>query len=215
MSFWDIEPSDWFKKYFQGRSGFDDVFKSFDEMRNRMEREFEEGFKQFESSTPKDLVREYETPEGAKVREYGPFVYGYSMTFGPDGRPKVREFGNVKSPFREGRGGLGKGMFGTRPLISSEREPLVDISTTDKEIKVVVEMPGVNKENIKINAYDSTLEVTTTDAEGKARKYHETVELPEEADLATAKSKYNNGILEITFNKKDKSKPKGKEIKVE
>ena len=41
MSFWDIEPFDWFKKYFQGRSGFDDVFKSFDEMRNRMEREFE------------------------------------------------------------------------------------------------------------------------------------------------------------------------------
>ncbi|MGA7369582.1 MAG: archaeal heat shock protein Hsp20 [Nitrososphaeraceae archaeon] len=210
MSFWDIEPSDWFKKYFQGRSGFDDVFKSFDEMRSRMEREFEEGFKQFESSAPKDLVREYETPEGAKVREYGPFVYGYSMTVGPDGRPKVREFGNVKSPFREGRGG-----FRTRPLISSEREPLVDISTTDKEIKVVIEMPGVNKENIKINAYDSTLEVTTTDAEGKARRYHERIELPEEADLATAKSKYNNGILEITFNKKDKAKHKGKEIKIE
>jgi HSP20 family protein len=142
------------------------------------------------------------------------------MTVGPDGRPKVREFGNVKSPFREGRSGLGKGMFGTtatttRPLISSEREPLVDISTTDKEIKVVVEMPGVNKENIKINAYNSTLEVTATDNEGRTRKYHETIELPEEADLATAKSKYNNGILEITFTKKDKSKPKGKEIKIE
>ena len=41
---------------------FDDVFKSFDEMRNRMEREFEEGFKYFKSNTPKDLVREYETP---------------------------------------------------------------------------------------------------------------------------------------------------------
>jgi HSP20 family protein len=104
-------------------------------------------------------------------------------------------------------------MFGTRPLISSEREPLVDISTTDKEIKVVVEMPGVNKENIKINAFDSTLEVTAQ--EGVAKKYHETIELPEEADLATAKSKYNNGILEITFNKKDKSRPKGKEIKIE
>ena len=52
-------------------------------MRNRMEREFEEGFKQFKSNTPKDLVREYETPEGTKVREYGPFVYGYSMTVGP------------------------------------------------------------------------------------------------------------------------------------
>lgn len=207
MSFWDIEPSDWFKKYFQGRSGFDDVIRSFDEMRNRMEREFEEGFKEFQSATPKDLVREYETPKGAKVREYGPFVYGYSMTVGPDGRPKVREFGNVKSPFKGGRG-----MFGTKPLISSEREPLVDVSTTDKEIKVVVEMPGVSKENIKINAYNNTLEVIT---EGLARKYHETIEIPEDADLATAKSKYNNGILEITFNKKDKSKPKGKEIKVE
>jgi HSP20 family protein len=74
-------------------------------------------------------------------------------------------------------------------------------------------MPGVNKENIKINAYDSTLEVTAQ--EGDTKKYHETIELPEEADLATAKSKYNNGILEITFNKKDKSKLKGKEIKVE
>src|ERR687892_864634 len=188
MSFWDIEPSDWFKKYFQGRSGFDDIFKGFDEMRNRMEREFEDGFKQFESSTPKDLVREYETPEGAKVREYGPFVYGYSMTVGPDGRPKVREFGNVKSPFQEGRSG-----FRTRPLISSEREPLVDISTTDKEIKVVVEMPGVSKEDIKVNAYDSTLEVTTQ--EGTSKRYHETIELPEEAELGTAKSKNKKWIL--------------------
>jgi HSP20 family protein len=220
MSFWDIEPYDWFKKYFQGtggRSGFGDVFRSFDEMRSRMEKEFEEQFKEFESSTPKDLVREYQTSEGAKVREYGPFVYGYSMTVGPDGKPKVREFGNVKSPFTGGfgRSGPGKGMFGTRPLITSEREPLVDVSSTGKEIKVVVEMPGVKKENIKINAYDGTLEVMTDPTEGTARRYHETIELPDEADITTAKSKYNNGILEITLSKKDQSKPKGKEIKVD
>jgi hypothetical protein len=73
--------------------------------------------------------------------------------------------------------------------ISSEREPLVDVSKTDKEIKIVVEMPGVNKEDIKIDAYNSTLEVATQ--EGASKKYHETIELPEEADLATSKSKYN------------------------
>src|ERR671910_27440 len=151
MSFWDIEPSDWFKKYFHSRSGFDDVFKSFDEMRNRMEREFEEGIKQFESDTPKDLVREYETPGGGKVREYGPFVYGYSMTIGPDGKPKVREFGNVKSPLSSIRSG---GLF-TRPLISSEREPLADVTATDKDVKVVVEMPGVTKQNIVVKVYDN------------------------------------------------------------
>ena len=103
----DIEPFDWFNRFF-GRSssrgfGFPDIFRGFDEMRREMEREIEETIKNIETKAPKDLVREYETPRGGKVKEYGPFVYGYSMTIGPDGKPKVREFGNVKSPLR-GRG---------------------------------------------------------------------------------------------------------------
>ena len=67
-----------------------------------MERGFDDTFRNIETKTPKDLVREYETSEGGKVKEYGPFVYGYSMTIGPDGKPKVREFGNVKSPLHGG-----------------------------------------------------------------------------------------------------------------
>ena len=61
-------------------------------MRREMERESED----LEKRIPKDLVREYQTPEGGKVRQVGPIVYGYSMTIGPDGKPKVREFGNVR-----------------------------------------------------------------------------------------------------------------------
>ena len=98
------------------------------------------------------------------------------------------------------------------PSISSEREPLVDISSTDKEVKVVVEMPGIKKENIKINAYENSLEITSNDPE---RKYHKVIDLPTEADIETVKSTYNNGILEVIFNKKKQTKPKGKEIKVE
>ena len=44
-----------------------------------------------QAKTPKELVREYETKEGDKAKEYGPFVYGYSMTVGPDGRPKPHD----------------------------------------------------------------------------------------------------------------------------
>jgi HSP20 family protein len=206
----DIEPFDWFNRFFGGRRaqgfGFPDIFRGFDEMRREMEREFQDTFKDIETKAPKDLVREYETSAGGKVKEYGPFVYGYSMTIGPDGKPKVREFGNVKSPFSS------RDLF-TRPLISSEREPLADVTTSDKEIKVVVEMPGVNKENIRINAYDNSVEVSST---GTDRKYHEVIDLPEETDIETAKSAYKNGILEITFDKKkEQAKPKGKEIKVE
>jgi HSP20 family protein len=131
------------------------------------------------------------------------------MTVGPDGKPKVREFGNVKSPFSSSK----QGSFFTRPLISSEREPLADITTTDKEVKVAVEMPGVSKENIKISIYDNSLEVTTTGTE--ERKYHEVIDLPLETDIETATSTYKNGILEIVLKKKQQSKPKGKQINVE
>ncbi|HEY6884553.1 MAG TPA: Hsp20/alpha crystallin family protein [Nitrososphaeraceae archaeon] len=91
-------------------------------------------------------------------------------------------------------------------------EPLVDVTTTDKETKVVVEMPGISKSNIKINAYDSTLEIKSEDPQ---RKYHKTIQIPPETDIETARSSYNNGILEITLKKKDQAKPKGKSIKIE
>jgi HSP20 family protein len=214
----DIEPFDWFNRFFGGSSrgsgrrggffGFPDIFtRGFDEMIREMESEFENMFKNIEAKAPKDLVKEYQTPGGGKVREYGPFVYGYSMTTGSDGIPKVREFGNVKSPFSS------RGRFFTRPLISSEREPLVDVTTTDKEVKVVVEMPGVSKENIKINAYDNSVEIITTDTE--EIKYHEVVEIPPETDIETATSTYKNGILEITFKKKQQTKPEVKRINIE
>lgn len=206
-----ITPDDWFNRFwpFRSRGGlsgigyFGDMLRGFDEMRRGMERQFEESFKDIETTTPKDLIREYETPEGGKVREVGPFVYGYSMTIGPDGIQRVKEFGNVKSPMRGG--------FFKPSMVSSEREPMSDVTTSDKEVKVVIELPGVSKENIKVNAYDGTVEVTTTDPK---RKYHEVLEIPPETDIETAKSSYINGMLEITFRKKE-VKAKGKEIKLE
>jgi len=199
----DIEPYDWYRKFFGGgrRRGmgggfFEDMFRGFDQLRQEMEREFED----IEKRIPKNLVREYNTPEGGKVREVGPMVYGYSMSIGPDGKPRVREFGNVK-PSR----GLGFGGGGgiSRPEISGEIEPLIDVTTTDKEVRVVVEMPGISKDNIKVNAYDSTVEVKSEDPQ---RKYHRTIEVPPETDIETATSTYNNGILEITFKKKPQTK---------
>ena len=73
-------------------------------------------------------------------------------------------------------------------------------------------MPGIKKENIKINAYENSVEIISDDPQ---RKYHKVIDLPSEADIETVKSKYNNGILEVIFNKKKQTKPKGKEIKVE
>lgn len=199
----DIEPYDWYRRSFgRGRGGFlEDMFRGFDQMRRDMEREFED----IEKTVPKDLVREYDTPQGGKVREVGPLVYGYSMTVGPDGKPKVEEFGNVKPSRRFGTS------FG-RPEISGEMEALADVNTTDKEIKVVIEMPGLSKDKIKVDAYEDKVEAMSDDPQ---RKYHKIVELPPEADIETARCAYKNGILEITFNKKEQTKTKGKTIKIE
>ena len=208
MSSDDIEPFDWYRRFgLLGRRGFergffDDIFRGFDKMREEMEREFED----LEKRIPKDMIREYTTPEGGKVREVGPMVYGYSMTIGPDGKPKVREFGNVKPSRRYGFRGI------SSPEISGEIEPLVDITATDKEVRVVVEMPGISRDKIKINVYDNTVEVKSEDPQ---RKYHRSFEIPPETDIETARSSYNNGILEIMFSKKVQAKSKGKTIKVE
>jgi HSP20 family protein len=63
-------------------------------------------------------------------------------------------------------------------------------------------MPGVSKDKIKV-----------VKSEAPQRKYHRTIEIPAETDIETAKSNYNNGILEITFKKKEQTQ--GKTIDVE
>ncbi len=77
------------------------MFREFEDMQEEMSRMFN-AFNDISSNAPKEMVREYQTSKGDKVREVGPIVYGYSMTVGPDGKPHVREFGNVKSLVRYG-----------------------------------------------------------------------------------------------------------------
>jgi HSP20 family protein len=190
----------------------EDWFREFDEIKHQMERVFEETIQDIEK-VPKELVREYKTAAGGRAREIGPLVYGYSYTVGADGKPQFREFGNVRPSqwsLKEGGGGGRPGVDASM-LITAERESLADVITTDKEVKVAVEMPGITKQGIKVSAYEGTVEVSTT--EKAKRKYHRIIDLPPETNRETAKSTYSNGILEITFDKK--AKPKAREIKVD
>jgi HSP20 family protein len=86
------------------------------------------------------------------------------------------------------------------------------VTTTEKDIRVVIEMPGLSKDKIKVDAYEDKVEVKSEDPQ---RKYHKMVEIPPETDIESVRCSYNNGILEITFNKNVQSKTKGKAIKIE
>lgn len=192
---WD----DWFRR--RMRTFLGPWNEEVEEMMKEIEKMFQESMKQFEGNFPKELVRERKSPDGTIRKEWGPFVYGYSVTIGPDGKPSIREFGNMKPSInKEGKISLKEG-----------REPLVDVITADDEIKVIAEMPGVEKQNIQINASENTVTIQTTDP---ARKYSKEVDLPDAVDLNSAKSTYKNGVLEITFKKKGK-KQSGVSIKVD
>ena len=196
---WDEDYPEWLRRrrrfpFF--RSWF---FEDIDEMFREFERMIEREMRELTSGIPKEYIREKKLPDGTTVREWGPFVYGYSITIGPDGKPQIREFGNVQ-PTRFG------------PRIKEEREPLVDVYTTNGEVKVIAELPGVNKEDIQLHGTEDTLTISVDTPE---RKYYKEVKLPARVDPKGAKTSYKNGVLEVTLPKKEERKPKGEPIKIE
>ena len=194
--------SGWFRRRspFNRRWVFGDVEDVFAEMEDLMTRRF----KELSEKAPKDLVRERTLPSGAKVKEWGPFVYGYSMTVGPDGKPQIREFGNIKP-----MPGLGRPQLD----VKEEREPLADVITADGEVKIIVELPGVAKNDIKLRGTNKSL---TVSVDTEKHKYYKKLELPIKVDAKSAKSKYMNGVLEVTLKQAEKEKElEGEELKIE
>ncbi len=198
-----MSEEDWWSRWFRRRgpffrSSFWDMDEVFREMEEMMERQFGE----LSKKAPSELIRERILPDGTKVKEWGPFVYGYSMTIGPDGKSKVREFGNVKPETWRGK---------PRIDIKEKREPLVDVMTTKDEVKVVVELPGVEKKDIKLHGTESSL---TISVDTPQRQYYKKVELPVKVHPKEAESSYRNGVLEVTLRKRKEKKPEGDPIKM-
>ncbi|NIO37701.1 Hsp20 family protein [Candidatus Bathyarchaeota archaeon] len=201
------EEEDWWRRWFRRRTWwpfsrrwmFEDADDIFREIEQSMRKEFQE----LSKKAPENLVRERTLPDGTKVKEWGPFVYGYSVTIDPEGRPKVREFGNIKP-----------GTEPAKPRISirEEREPLVDVMESDDAVKVIAEMPGVEKKDIKLQGTEDSVTISVDTAE---RKYHKEVKLPLKTDSKRAKSSYKNGVLEITMPRKKEERPKGEPIEIE
>ena len=127
-----------------------------------------------------------------------PQIYGFSMQVGPDGIPHVERFGNVIP--------VGKD--------SDVREPFTSSMIDDKnnEVNITAEMPGINKEDIDLNATEKEIVIK---ADSSARKYYKYIPAPGPIDPDSGSAKYNNGVLEVTFKLKDARKPEGKSIKIE
>ena len=124
------------------------------------------------------------------------------ITTGPDGRPHVREFGNVRP---SGRGLVEQ---------SATREPLVDARYHEKDNQYVItaEMPGVSKDNINISISEQVVTINATNGD---KKYSSEIPLDKEIDENNTKATYSNGILELKIGCKTKPKSESKKIKIE
>src|SRR3989304_6435039 len=101
------------------------------------------------------------------------------------------------------------------------REPFIDVIETDKEVIATAEMPGLEKQDIKINLTEDRLEISaeTKHEEKKEEKgylykerrsgsYYRAISLPSPVDPDTSKASYNNGVLEIKMPKTEIKKKK-------
>ena len=136
----------------------------------------------------------------SQVQTYGPYYYGYELTVGPDGKPHLREWGNA------------------RPVTASNievgaRQVYVDeiLDKENNQLKLVAEMPGVEKSDINVTVEKETVNIT---AKNNERSYQAIVPLKQKIKEDTAKARYANGILEVTFALAEE-KPKGKSVIVE
>jgi len=78
----------------------------------------------------------------------------------------------------------------------------LDVHETDSEIRIIGDFPGVEKEDISLKCDGR---VVTISAATDTREYDERIELPSRVDERSGRATYNNGVLEVTFERADDS----------
>ena len=74
----------------------------------------------------------------------------------------------------------------------------VSVYETDEAIRVVADLPGVDKEDLRIKC--DGRHVTIAASTGTS-EYEERVELPARVDEHSASASFNNGVLEVTLDR--------------
>ncbi len=178
---------------------FDDLHRGwgFPSFKSDIFDEFEDQFRRTERCM-NDILRDTVSGKVPPPEKGGPYVYGWSLRVGPDGKPHFEEFGNVS---RTGD---------VEPQQLGSREPLVDVIEEKDVISVTAEVPGVEKRDIDLEITENAL---TIKVDKDQRKYYKEVELPCEVDADSARASYQNGILDIEL-KKARPKKNSKKVNI-
>jgi len=153
--------------------------------------ELDKYFEEFEKDV-QDFARNTISAAHLKTE---PYVAGFSLRLGPQGRPNVQFFGD--SPLHH----------------DGFRSPMNEQILDEKSgvLRLVLEMPGVEKNDIQVEATDDTA-VVTADTEG--RKYRAEIGLKAQVQPDSGRAEYRNGILDISFSLRDKTNKGYKRVNI-
>jgi HSP20 family protein len=144
--------------------------------------EFDDYFRDFEREITESVKNGIFNPD-----PHGrPFIAGFSFNLGPEGKPTLQVFGD--NPVHK----------------DGFRSPINEQVVDDKNglLRIIIEMPGVEKEDIKVEATEDSA-IVTAEKDEKRYKADISLKVPVRAD--SGKAEYKNGMLEISFSLKDKA----------
>jgi HSP20 family protein len=105
--------------------------------------------------------------------------------------------------------------------------PQVDVTETDKEVKVCAEIPGVDAKDIDVSIEEGTLTIKGEKKYEQEEKekgqyrmersygsFERAIRLPTEVDESKAKAEFKKGVLRLTLPKRAGAQPRRKKIPV-
>jgi HSP20 family protein len=118
--------------------------------------------------------------------------------------------------------------WGEREAAPLAFSPRVDVSETDKHVKVSAELPGMDEKDITVEMDDSAITVRgerKQEHEDKGKNwyrreqsygtFHRVVPLPANVEGEKAKARFKKGVLTITVPKREEEQARRKTITIE
>jgi HSP20 family protein len=124
---------------------------------------------------------------------------------------------------------VGQPRVGSQEVIATgDWAPRVDVAETDKAFEIMAEIPGVNKESVKVTVHNGVLTFQgerKQEKEEKGKKFlrveryygsfTRSFTLPDNVDETKISASFKDGMLNLQIQKTEEVKPKSIEIKVE
>ena len=109
----------------------------------------------------------------------------------------------------------------------AEFNPKVDVSETEKEVKVVAELPGMDEKDIQLSLEHDTLVISgekKSESEDKGKNFHRVersfgsfsrvIALPSEVEADKVEAEFKKGVLTVTLPKPASAIKTSKKIQI-